>query len=180
MKLILWEVWSYAQVPLFIYLFRRFFKRNIAGDILAGIMIGVFIEFSTEPLWLYHFKLTYYKDTPISVPLGWGVMFAQICFLSEKLYCFLLKKDRIIPGDKRIFIFDVLGGALLGFPFETIGHHAGIWDYNYKVLGWDWGTVPFFGMPYEALVGYMLLMLTAPSFVRQWQGFFEGEKPHGA
>jgi len=174
MKLILWEIWSYVQVPIYIWLFKRYANRNVIGDIIAGSMIGCFIEFATEPLWDYHFMFTIYKDIPPSIIIGWGVMFMLVVFLSEKLYCWVLKKKKIIPYDKRIFIFDVVGAVLIGFPLETIGLKAGIWDYRYDLLQWDWGTVPYFNMPYEALVGYALLMLIAPTFVRYWQGAFEG------
>ena len=179
MKLILWEVWSFAQIPLYVYLFRKWARRNIVGDIVAGTMIGLFVEFATEPLWDYHFKLTFYKDIPIAVPLGWGIMFALVVFFSEKLYLWVLRKNEIAPYDKRIFVFDLLAGVLIGFPLETIGKRAGIWDYNYDLLQWDWGQVPFFEMPYEALLGYALLMLVAPTFVRYWQGSFEGKRPEG-
>jgi len=172
MKMILWEIWSYAQIPFFCYLFSRYARKNIVGAVIAGALIGLAIEFATQPLWIYHFKITFYKGAPLSVPLGWGVMFAQVVFFSEKLYCWILQKDKIVPHDKRIFIFDLLAGLLIGFPLEALGLHAGVWDYNYGVLGWNMGRVPFFNMPIEALLGYALLMLLAPTFVRYWQGAF--------
>jgi len=173
-QLILIEIFSFVQIPLYWWLFKKFANRNVLGDMIAGTMIGCFIEFATEPLWDYHFAITVYKDTPLSVVLGWGVMFTLVVFLSEKLYCWILQKKSIVPYDKRIFIFDVLGAVLIGFPLETIGLKAGVWDYRYDILDWNWGTVPFFNMPYEALVGYALLMLIAPTFVRYWQAAFEG------
>lgn len=173
-KMLIWEIWTYVQIPIYIYLFRRFAHRNVIGDMIAGSIIGVYIEFATEPLWDYHFRLTVYKDVPLSIILGWGVMFTIVVWVSEKLYCWILKKPAIEPYDKRIFIFDVIGSMLVGFPLETIGLKSGIWDYRYDLLNWGWGTIPFFEMPYEALVGYGLLMLMAPTFVRYWQGAFEG------
>src|SRR4051812_36519034 len=103
MQLVLWEIWSYAQVPFFIFVFKRFADRDVKGDIIAGSIIGCFIEFATEPLWDYHFKFTVYKDIPPSIILGWGVMFTLVVFLSEKLYTKILGKQRIEPYDKRIF-----------------------------------------------------------------------------
>lgn len=176
MKMILWEVWAFGQIPLYLYLFKKFGNRNVAGDILAGTMIGCFIEFATEPLWDYHFKVVIYKDIPIAVLLGWGALFTLVTAFSEKLYKVILKKDSILHYDKRIFIFDVIAAAIVAFPLETMGLKAGIWDYNYDMLQWNWGTVPFFEMPYEALFGYCLLMLIAPTFVRYWQGAFEGHR----
>jgi hypothetical protein len=170
------EIYSYLQIPMYIYLFKRFANRNVVGDIIAGTMIGCFIEFATEPLWDYHFKITIYKDIPPCIILGWGVMFTLVVFLSEKLYMKLLKKPAIEPYDKRIFLFDVFGAAAIGLPLETLGLKSGVWDYRTDLLNWNWGLVPFFKMPYEALFGYCLLMLIAPTFVRYWQGSFEGTR----
>jgi hypothetical protein len=175
--LILVEIMSFVQIPLYWYLFRRFAKRDVTGDMIAGTIIGCFIEFSTEPLWQYHFKITVYKhNTPLGVVLGWGVMFTLVTYFSEKLYCWFLKKTAIEPYDKRIFIFDVLGAACIALPIETFGVRVGAWDYRYDVLQWNWGTIPFFNMPYEALFGYCLLMLVGPTFVRYWQAAFEGRR----
>ena len=174
MKLILLEAVLYLQLPLTWYLFRRFAKRNVTGEMIAGAMIGAFNEFATEPLWDYHLHLNIYKDTPLAVVLGWGVMFTLVTFISEKLYCAFLKKPGIEAKDKRIFVFDVVAAALVAFPLETLGLKAGIWTYRYDRLAWDWGTVPFFNMPYEALFGYILFMLVTPTFVRYWEKPFEG------
>src|SRR5262245_24482651 len=107
------EIFSYVQIPLYVFLFWKFAKRNVVGDIVAGSIIGCFIEFATEPLWDYHFKITVYRDTPLSIILGWGVMFMLVCFISEKLYTWLLRKPSIDMYDKRIFLFDVLGAVLI-------------------------------------------------------------------
>jgi len=173
MTLILLEIWSYVQIPVLWYLFKRYARRDVSGQMIAGTLIGAFLEFSTEPLWQYHFKITVYKhNTPLSVVTGWGVMFTLVVFLSEKLYCFCLKKDSIVPHDKRILLFDALGALLIGLPLETWGLKSGVWNYRNDILRWDWGTMPLFRMPYEALFGYTLLMLIAPTFVRYWQGAF--------
>jgi hypothetical protein len=167
MSLALWEAWSYAQAPLVWWLFRRFARREVAGQILAGTLMGLYIEFATEPLWDYHFQLAYYKDIPPSVPLGWGVMFALVAFLAERLYVGWTGRPAD-PEDKRLLILDALAGVVVGVPLEKMGLAAGVWDYRYDLLGWDWGHLPFFGMPYEAVVGYALLMLVGPTYVRRW------------
>ena len=176
MKLLLWEIWSFIQLPVLWYVFKRLAHRNVAGTMLAGAMIGAFIEFSTEPLWDYHFRLTIYKDIPLGVVLGWGVMFTLVTFVSEKLYCAILKKKELIPFDKRILIFDVMAAVLVGLPLEAIGVKSRLWDYNKHILNWSWGDIPIFNMPYEALVGYALLMLIGPTFVRYWQEPFVGQQ----
>lgn len=169
MSLVIWEIWSYLQVPVFWYLFKRHAGRDISGELVAGALFGLFIEFSTEPLWTYHFALTFYKDIPVSVPLGWGVMFSLVLFASERLYLWALDAREIEPADRRVLLCDLAAGVVVGLPLEAVGVHAGVWDYNAGILGWSWGTIPLFDMPYEALAGYALLMLVAPSFVRHWR-----------
>jgi len=172
MKLMLWEIWSYVQIPVVWWLFKKFGKRNVAGSLVAGAIIGCFLEFATEPLWTYHFRFTIYKDIPPGVILGWGVLFTLVTIASEKMYMKALHVTSVRPNDKRIFLFDVIAACVVAFPMETIGLKQGVWDYNYDILQWNWGTVPFFHMPYEAVLGYALLMLVAPTFVRYWRGHF--------
>ena len=172
MKLIILEAIMYLQIPVVWYLFRRYAKKDVSGTMIAGVMIGIFNEFATEPLWDYHLALNIYKDTPLCVVLGWGVMFTLVAFISEKLYCAALKTGKMDPQDKRVLLFDVLAAAAIAFPTETLCLKLGIWDYRFDKLNWDWGTIPLVGMPWEALAGYCMLMLIGPSFVRAWERQF--------
>jgi hypothetical protein len=174
LKLTLFEIGMYIQIPIVWYLFRRYAGRVVTGEMIAGAMIGIFNEFATEPLWDYHLQITYYKDTPAGIILCWAVMFTIVTWVSEKIYCAVFRQKKIIPNDKRIFLADLASAAIIAFPIETLGIKTGIWTYRYDRLNWDWGAVPFFNMPWEALVGYCLLMLIGPSFVRMWEKPFEG------
>lgn len=163
------EVLSYAALPLSWYFFKRFANRDIAGELIAGTLLGTFIEFSTAPQLQYHFALTFYKHVPPSIPMAWGLMFSLAAFLGEKLYLLALRTDAVNTQDKRIMPCDMLAGIAVGLPLETLGCKAGVWDYNFQVLGWNWGQIPIFHMPYEALAGYALVMLVGPSLVRHWR-----------
>ena len=122
----------------------------------------------------YHFKITIYKDLPLIIPFAWGMMFALTTYLSEKLYSRLFHKTSVLLHDKRILILDLLIGLCVGFPLETVGTHAGVWNYNATAIGWTLGTIPLFQMPWETLISYALIMLIGPTFVRYWQAAFEG------
>jgi hypothetical protein len=106
-------------------------------------------------------------------------MFTLVLFISGKLYCAILKKDKVDPQDKRVLLFDVLAAAIIAFPTETLCMKLGMWDYRFDRLNWDWGTIPFVGMPWEALAGYCLLMLIGPTFVRAWERQFSLFKMEG-
>lgn len=174
MTLIILEIWGFLQVPVVWWLFRRYARRNVAGEMIAGAIVGVCWEICTEPLWDYYFRVTFYRDAPVAVITGWMVMFALITFVSEKLYCLFLRRDSILPRDKRIFLFDVLAAAVVSLPMETMGAKLGVWSYRQDILKWDWGFIPFFNMPWEIMFGYSLLMLVTPTFVRYWEKSFEG------
>lgn len=169
MSLVAWELWCYVQVPVVWYLFRRFAGRDVTGHMIAGIIMGINIEFLTEPLWDYHFALTVYQDTPPAIVLGWGVMFTLVTCASERLYCLALGRRRIMERDPRLLLFDAAAAILIAFPLETLGLKSGIYTYRLDLLQWDWGAVPLFHMPYEALMGYVLLMLLAPTCARFWE-----------
>jgi hypothetical protein len=173
--LIMLEIWGFLQVPIMWYIFKRYAKRNVIGEIVASGIVGVFWEVSTEPLWDYHFLINFHKDIPITAITGWMVMLTLVIFLSEKIYCFLFKKTSIEPRDKRIFMIDIFSAFIICLPFETVGYKLGVWTYRQDLLHWDWGhLIPFFNMPYEILSGYALVMLVAPTFVRYWEKSFEG------
>jgi len=172
-KLALLEAWGFLQVPVVWWLFRRYARRDVTGELTAAAIVGVMWEMATEPLWDYNFRVTFYKDAPVAVVTGWMVMLTLIVFLAEKGYTRLLKKDRIARGDKRIFLFDVAAAALVALPMETAGAKLGVWSYRQDLLQWDWGLIPFFGMPWEIMAGYSLLMLIVPTFIRTWEGEFE-------
>jgi hypothetical protein len=161
-------------VPYFLwYGFRKFARRNVLGDLLAGMLIGFFWEYSTEALWTYHLQVNVYKDIPLAILLGWGVMFTLAVFVSEKLFFLFFKSHESCRPDLRVFITDVTAAFLVGLPIEKFGLLTGLWDYNYEILHWSLARDPIFKMPYEVLVGYGLLMMIAPTFVRYWHSAIE-------
>ena len=172
--LVFLEAFGLSLPALTWWLMRRYARRNVAGELIAGAIVGVVWEIATEPLWDYHLALTFYRDAPVAVVAGWSVMLALVPWLAEKIYCKVLGLAALRPRDKRIFIFDIVSAAIVCLPLETLGAKCGVWTYRQDLLKWDWGLIPLFGMPYELLFGYSLLMLVAPTFVRYWEGSFEG------
>jgi len=166
-NLTIWEISSFLQLPIMWALFRKFGKVDVLRPMLAGAIVGCFIEFSTEPLWAYHYRINVYKDVPLAVVLGWGFLLTLVTQASEVLYRWVV--DRV--GSSREWyrvVCDVCAGVAVALPLEAIGLKNGIWDYNYVALQWTWGTLPLIEMPYEALMGYALLMLIGPTYVRYW------------
>lgn len=173
MTLIVCEIVGFIQAPLVWYLYKRYAGRNMAGEMIASAIVGVVWEIATEPLWDYNFVVTYYRDCPVAGLTGWMIMFPTVVYFSERFYCAVLKKDKLLSHDRRIFIFDVITAALVCLPLETAGAKLGVWTYRQDLLKWDWGFIPFFNMPWEIIFGYSLLMLIAPTFVRYWEKDFE-------
>lgn len=167
------ELIGLLQAPVMWWAFRRYFKRDMTGEMIASAIVGVVWEIATEPLWDYHFSITYYKDAPLAELTGWMVMFPLVILLSEKLYRTVLKKEKLLPHDKRIFLFDIISAQVICLPLEAAGAKLGVWTYRLDILGWHWGAIPFFDLPLEVPFGYSLLMLIAPTFIRYWQKDFE-------
>lgn len=162
----MWELSSFVQLPLMWLLFRKFGKVDVLRSMVAGAVVGCFIEFSTEPLWAYHYRITVYKDVPLAVVLGWGFLLTLVTTASNSVYRRLVSTGS--GRDWRRVVCDVCAGVAVALPLEAIGLKSGVWDYNYAALQWTWGTLPVIEMPYEALLGYALLMLVAPTYVRYW------------
>lgn len=155
------------------YCFRKWARRDVLGDLIAGVLIGFFWEYSTEALWTYHLQVNVYKDIPLAILFGWGVMFTLAVFVSEKMFILFFRMKDTIRHDLRVFITDVIAAFLVGLPIEKFGLVTGLWDYNYGILNWSPARDPVFHMPYEVLVGYGLLMMIAPTFVRYWHKAIE-------
>ena len=176
--LILIEIFGWIEVPLVWFLFKRYAKRNVLGEMAASCVFGIFFEVVSEPLWDYHMAVTFYRDTPVVAITGWMVMFTLVVVMSEKLYRFALREERIIPYDKRIVLFDILAGIIVCLPLETFGARTGVWTYRTELLKWNWDSlIPVFKVPYEVVWCYALLMLIAPTFVRYWAKSFERVSP---
>lgn len=171
--LILLEIIGFIQAPVLWFLFKKYGKRNVLGEMIAAAIVGIFWEIATEPLWDYNFKITFYRDVPVGVITGWMIMLTLVPIVSEKLYCLILRKEKLKEKDKRIFFFDIITAIFICLPMEAIGAHFKVWTYNTDILGWNWGIIPFFNLPWELMMGYSLLMLIAPTFVRYWQEEFE-------
>jgi|GEM_PF-999426 len=167
------EITALAVPAAMWYTFHKWLDRDILGDLIAGALIGVFWEYSTEALWSYHMMVNIYKDIPLAIIFGWGVMFSLAVFVSEKLYILLFHAKQEDEHDLRVFITDVIAAFIVGLPIEKFGLVCGLWDYHYEILNWSPARDPIFRMPYEVLVGYALLMMIAPTFVRFWHEKFK-------
>ena len=173
---------SYAMPALFFGLFLGLAHRNILGDIIAGTVFGFFWEFSTARFWDYRLGWKLPWGTPPAVIINWGVLFAVVVFLSERLYKSMFHRAQVELHDPRIFLTDVVAGLCVGCPAEWLGLYRGLWTYKDCPSCWSgWGPkVPILGLPSDIFIGYALMMLVAPTFVRYWQGALHGRRPPAA
>jgi hypothetical protein len=162
-------------VPVAVWLgFHLVLKRNVLGDMIAGFVVGCFVELFTASYWNYHFAITVYKDLPLCVLLGWGMMFALGAYVSELLYRWWTKRSQIAPDDPRVLVTDILGGLVIVVPAEVVSLRSGIYEYNYSVLEWTPHQVPVLDLPYMAFVCYAFLLVIGLTFVRTWRNRFGG------
>jgi len=115
-----------------IWLYR---EKNLWGEIILGSVVGLIWELATESLWDYNdymFSLYIYKDVPLSVVLGWVVVFMISSIIADYLY------ERV----KNDFVATVTSIFIVGSLLETMGITLNLWTYTVDftltkvIVGW--------------------------------------------
>ncbi|MBD3322893.1 MAG: hypothetical protein GF350_17480 [Chitinivibrionales bacterium] len=153
-------------------LFRFGIKKDITGDLIAGMIVGATVEYLTEAYWDYNLNVYIYKDISFFVVMGWGYSFTYFIFISELLYKKLFNKSSISMFDKRIILCDALVGPVWFIANEYIGMHVlNLWAYS-SSAGWS-TIIPVIRYPLEGLIGSVFFSITFPAFIRYWQKKFD-------
>ncbi len=146
------------------------FKKDLTGMFLAGMLMGLTIEYITETYWQYSFKLFIWPGNPIwgdisfFVILGWGYSFSMFVLFSNWLF----KKMTGLPvTNPLVMVFDAILAPLWFIPYEILGMQVlHLWKYTTCS---KWTTlIPILNYPVEGVIGAMLFGLVLPSFVRLW------------
>jgi hypothetical protein len=147
------------------------FKKDITGMFLAGMLMGLMVEYITEAYWQYSFKVPIWRgahiwgDISLYVVLGWGYSFSMFVLFSDWAF----KKIMHVPAlDKRILLFDAVLAPLWFIPYELLGMQGlHLWQYTSCS---EWITIiPILNYPLEGVIGAALFGLVLPSFVRHWE-----------
>lgn len=162
------ELSTLVAVLLIFPIFFRIFRKNIIGEFIAGVVLGIFFEIATEPVWDYHLTWYLYKDVSPIIMLGWGVSFTILVKLSDWFYKKVYHKKQVNLFDLRLFASDLIVGTTWLTAVELFGINV-LHGWNYSPeLGWHI-MIPIINFPLEAVLALALFSLVMPTFVRHWQ-----------
>jgi len=122
----------YAAAFMLAYISRMVGGKWFIGYFLGGLIFGLYNEICFEMCWTYspEFGVTIWRDVPLIVVVGWGVLTMLALVLSDKA-CSHFNITNFWP--KRAV--DVLMFCLVGIPNELIVSGLGYWSYNFPILG---------------------------------------------
>jgi len=132
-----------------IYFLGKKTKRNMAGKIIIGIILGLLFEMTTSPMFIYDTKkLTWFfmignEEIILGIVLAWGCVLSVAATTAELLQSRILKrKDNI-----SYYFCGLISMLIFGFPLELIGYNIGLWEYSFvehipKIFNIPW-TAPF-------------------------------------
>jgi hypothetical protein len=144
------------------------FKKNLTGMFLAGIMLGLSVEYLTEAYWEYYFNVFIYRDISLYVVMGWGYSFGIFILISNFIFAKLVGKKSPETFDKRIILCDAILGPLWFILHEFIGMNLlHLWKYT-ECSHWT-HVIPIIKYPIEGVVGAILFAAILPTFVRHWE-----------
>ena len=114
------------------YLSRIIAKKWFLGYFFGGLIFGLYNEICFEVCWTYSsaFGPTIWRDVPLIVVIGWGVLTMLALVISDRvgnhfhLTNFWLKR-----------LLDIVCFCLVGIPNELIVSGLGYWSYNFPIMG---------------------------------------------
>ncbi len=114
------------------YLSRLIGKRWYTGYFFGGFVFGLYNEICFEMCWTYSpaFGPTIWRDVPLIVVIGWGVLTMLALVISDRISMrfgfanFWLKR-----------VVDILSFCFVAIPNELIVSGLGYWSYNFPIQG---------------------------------------------
>jgi hypothetical protein len=109
--------------------------RWLLGCLLGGTVFGFYNEMCFEFCWTYSEKLApmIWKDVPLVVVLGWGMLSVMSIALSNKI-----AESMKITNGWMLRVFDVAVFLILGVFNELMMSKLGYWKYNFAIQGVLW------------------------------------------
>jgi len=161
------EIVSVVAVAATYSAFRFVLHRSIGRMMIGGMLLGLAIEFSTEPEWTYSLKCYLWRDVSPFVIIGWGAHMTWVVLFSEWLFKKIFGTE---PGnDFRLVITDVLAGVPILTTGELLGLHVlKIWKYE-ACLQWN-TIIPGIQYPVEGIIAMVPFVMGVPSVLRFWRG----------
>lgn len=172
--LIAWrsELLTIIVIALTAWAFRRFFGKSFLNYWWPGALLGLAVEFMTEPEWTYSMKIFIWRDVSPFVIVGWGVTMGWVVLLSDMVYQRWFGRKNKQPW--KIILVDLTVGWPLLISNELFGMHImKSWKYN-DILNWN-TMIPVIDFPLQGILVIGLFVLAMPAIIRFWKdkGNFE-------
>jgi hypothetical protein len=148
-------------VLIFLVTIRLLGKRWLFGYVTGGLLFGIFNEFCFEFCWNYSPLLCpmLWRDVPLFVVLGWGLVSGLALTLSDRTML-LLHRTKLLHR----MVIDVMFFLLLGYCVETSMSAMHFWEYNNPLLAARWAQI----------MGYIFTGVMVSCTGRMFQRVFDG------
>jgi hypothetical protein len=152
------------------WVFKYKLKQPFFKLMLPGVLLGLAIEFMTEPEWTYFVQIYIWRDVSPFVIVSWGLMFTWLITCSDFIYQKIFETNLSLLRKSiwKIRLTDLIVGIPLFVGNELLGLHVlKVWKYN-PILHWD-TVIPMIDYPVEAFVIIVFFIIAMPSAVRFWK-----------
>jgi len=127
----LWTVLSFVLL-LIVYFIGKKFRKNLTGEVIIALIIGLVWEIVTGRMWLYDIKklIVFYilgNEIPIALVIAWGAVLTATVLLTWLLQKKIFKK----VNDITYFVGGLISILLICITAESIGYNAGLWTYYF-------------------------------------------------
>jgi hypothetical protein len=147
------------------------FKKDLTGIYLAGMLMGLTVEYITAAYWTYHLNVYIWPGHHIwdrisfFIILGWGFSFSMFVLFSNWIFTSTTHLPLTHPF---IIIYDAILAPFWFIPYELLGmQKLHLWEYNVEISQWK-TIIPFIKYPLEGVIGALFFGMVLPSFVRYW------------
>lgn len=108
---------------------KKFFKKDLTGELIVGFFLGLFWEILTNESWNYDTTrmITFFigkAEIPLEILMGWSLVLAASILTTE-----IMQKKFKWHGKLSFFVLGLISIFALGFATEIIGVNTGMWTY---------------------------------------------------
>ena len=141
-----WTILTFSLLVV-VYFVGKKFRKNLTGEIIIALFIGLFWEIVTGRMWVYDIKKLIVfniigNEIPVAVVFAWGVVLS-----ASTLFSWLLQKNIFKKmNDITYFIGGLISIILICITSELIGYNTGLWEYYFGGI-----LIPILNLPVYVL-----------------------------
>ena len=147
-----WFVFTFSFL-IIVYFIGKKFRKNLIGELIIGLILGLVWEIVTGRMWLYDVNklIVFYvlgNEISVAVVIAWSVVLT-----ASALFTWLLQKNIFKKiNDMTYFVSGLISIPLICITAELIGYKAGLWRYYFTD-----NLVPLLNLPAYVIGAWFLL-----------------------